>query len=87
MILQNGNLQQRTTLLPINKINGREINPSAVKCAQDLVGKENVAPALSLIKYAPEYDTIMKHVFGRAFVCRDINVAKKVRTSFWKDFK
>lgn len=64
----------------MNKISGREINPSIVKCAQDLVGKDNVGTALSLIKYAPEYDVVMKYVFGRTFVCKDINVAKKVRT-------
>lgn len=63
----------------MNKISGNEINPAVVKCAQDLVGKENCAPALSLIRYPPEYDTVMKYVFGRAFVCKDINVAKKVR--------
>lgn len=78
-ILKRGQLQQHTTLLPINKIRGREINPSIVKCAQNLVGKENVAPALSLIKYAPEYDIVMKYVFGRTFVCKDMDTAKKVR--------
>lgn len=79
-ILKRGQLQQLTTLLPMNKIRGREINPSIVKCAQNLVGKENVAPALSLIKYAPEYDIIMKYVFGRTLVCKDMDIAKKVRT-------
>ncbi|KAJ6645604.1 Structural maintenance of chromosomes protein 2 [Pseudolycoriella hygida] len=77
-ILKRGQLQQHTTLLPINKIRGSELHPSVVKCAQDLVGKENVAAALSLIKYAPEYDIVMKYVFGRTLVCKDINVAKKV---------
>lgn len=67
----------------MNKINGNEINPRIVKCAQDLVGKENVATALSLISYPPEYDIVMKYVFGRTFVCKDINVAKKVRMLFF----
>lgn len=77
-ILKKGQLQQQTTFLPMNKIRGREIHPSIVKTAQNLVGKENVAPALSLINYAPEYDVIMKYVFGRTFVCKDIDTAKKV---------
>lgn len=79
-ILKRGQLQQHTTLLPMNKIRGREINHSVVKCAQNLVGKENVSPALSLIRYAPEYDIVMKYVFGRTFVCKDMDTAKKVRT-------
>lgn len=77
-ILKRGQLQQHTTLLPINKIRGRELNASVVRAAQNLVGKENVAPALSLINYDPQYDVVMKYVFGRTLVCKDLDIAKKV---------
>lgn len=36
-LLQRGNLQHRTTFIPLNKIQGGKINPNIVKFAQDLV--------------------------------------------------
>lgn len=80
--MKKGQLQQQTTLLPINKIRGRDLHPNIVRTAQNLVGKENVDAALALINYAPEYDIIMKYVFGRTLVCKDIDTAKKVEEEF-----
>lgn len=78
LILQKGQLQTRTTLIPINKISSSCIDQSKVKFAQDLVGKENVASALNLISYKPEFERVMKNVFGWVLICKDLDAAKKV---------
>lgn len=78
LILQKGQLQTRTTLIPMNKISSSCIDQSKVKFAQDLVGKENVASALSLIDYNPAFERVMKNVFGWVLICKDLDAAKKV---------
>lgn len=77
-LLQRGQLQQRTTFMPMNKINGSAIDNSVLRVAESLVGKENVSLALNVISYDREYDTVMKHIFGRTLICKDFNVAKQV---------
>lgn len=78
LILQKGDLQSRTTMIPLNKIKGHTINPQAVKLAKNLVGPQCVFPALSLIEYEPELENVMRFIFGSTFICTDMNVAKKV---------
>ncbi|XP_005176883.1 structural maintenance of chromosomes protein 2 [Musca domestica] len=77
-ILQKGQLQQRVTIIPINKISSHPISAKVVEAAQRIGGKENVDSALNLIRYDPYYDPVMKFVFGHTLVCRDLNVAKQV---------
>uniref|UniRef100_A0AAG5DIY0 Structural maintenance of chromosomes protein n=1 Tax=Anopheles atroparvus TaxID=41427 RepID=A0AAG5DIY0_ANOAO len=77
-LLQKGQLQTRTTMIPLNKITCREIDPAKVRCAVRLVGEENVAPALSCISYDPEMDKAMRFVFGHTFIVKDLDVANKV---------
>lgn len=77
-ILQNGRLQSRTTMIPLNKISGRAIERHTVKFAQDLVGKENVAAAIDLVEYDKSLEPAMRHVFGTTLICRDMNIAKQV---------
>ncbi len=77
-VLKKGQLQQHTTLLPMNKLNRPEMHPSIIKNAQNLVGKENVSTAMSLIQYDPQYHVVMKYCFGRTLVCNNMDTAKKV---------
>ncbi|XP_055917381.1 structural maintenance of chromosomes protein 2 [Eupeodes corollae] len=77
-ILQKGQLQQRVTIIPINKISSRPIDPNVVRFAQNLVGEENVNSALALIEYDKYFDPVMKFVFGQTLICKDLNVAKQV---------
>lgn len=42
------------------------------------VGKENVQPALSLIQFSNELQPAMEYIFGNVFICKDMNVAKRV---------
>ncbi|XP_052862774.1 structural maintenance of chromosomes protein 2 [Anopheles cruzii] len=40
-LLQKGQLQTRTTMIPLNKISSRQIDPSVARFAEELVGREN----------------------------------------------
>lgn len=80
-ILQKGQLQQRVTIIPINKISSNAINTSTVNFAKSLVGKENVNSALSLIAFDSYFDPVMKFVFGHTLICKDLNIAKQVKNS------
>ena len=77
-LLQNGQLKRRYTIIPLNKISARSIQPDVVRRAENLVGKNNVNTALSLIGYESDLQAAMEFVFGSAFVCKDMNIAKKV---------
>ena len=77
-LLQHGNLQTRTTFIPLNKVSTNVIPYDIVKLAQDLVGKENCVPAVDLIEYPAEVAPAMKYLFGGVFICRDLNIAKQV---------
>lgn len=77
-ILERGQLQTRTTIIPITKIRGSVIEPATVRLAQQLVGADNCIPALDLISYEPALREVMEYVFGQTFVCTDMSVAKQV---------
>ncbi|XP_047490218.1 structural maintenance of chromosomes protein 2-like [Penaeus chinensis] len=77
-LLQKGQLQTRVTIIPLNKISGRSIDANTVRQAENLVGKENVQTALSLVCYDNELHKAMEWVFGTSFICRDMDVAKRV---------
>lgn len=77
-LIQRGQLQRRVTIIPLNKIDGRPMDQRTIELAQQLVGKENVEPALSLIGYPQETSKAMAWVFGQIFIVKDPESAKKV---------
>ncbi|VDN43330.1 unnamed protein product [Dibothriocephalus latus] len=46
--------------------------------AQRLVGAQNVATAISLVRYPPHLQPIMDYVFGGLLVCPTLDIARKV---------
>jgi structural maintenance of chromosome 2 len=78
LLLERGKLQQRTTIIPMSKINGRTLDHRVVNLAQRLVGKENAIPAIDLIEYEKDVEPAMKYLFGSTFICKDLDSAKKV---------
>lgn len=78
LILERGKLENRVTIIPLNKIQSRFINANKVAAAQRLVGKENAIPAIDLLEYNKEVEPAIQHVFGSAFVCKDLETAKAV---------
>lgn len=77
-LLAGGQLQQRVTIIPLNKITGRAIDDKTLSFAQNLVGKENVQAALSLIDFQDELKPAMTWIFGQTLVCKDMDIAKTV---------
>jgi structural maintenance of chromosome 2 len=65
-------------LIPLSKIKSWTIDRQVVNFAQNLVGKENAIPAIDLIDYDKEVEPAMKYLFGSAFICKDMDVAKQV---------
>ncbi|XP_041476004.1 structural maintenance of chromosomes protein 2-like [Lytechinus variegatus] len=77
-LLQKGELKRRYTIIPLNKIAARSILGDTVRAAQNLVGKENVRTALTLVGYEKDVQSAMEFVFGSSLVCNDMAHAKKV---------
>lgn len=77
-ILERGQLQTRTTIIPITKIRGSTIEPAKIKMAQQMVGAENCVAALDLVSYDSSLRVVMEYVFGRTFICKDMTTAKQV---------
>lgn len=77
-LLERGQLARRVTMLPLNRIRGAPICPEILRKAQSIVGADNVAPVLSLIKYPPNLAPIMEFVFGGLLVCPTLDQARKV---------
>lgn len=77
-LLQHGQLQQRVTIIPLNRMTGRTMDQQTINLAERLVGKENVQPALSLIDFPNEITPAMTWIFGQIFVCKDMETAKKI---------
>ncbi|RVW13608.1 Structural maintenance of chromosomes protein 2-1 [Vitis vinifera] len=83
LLLQNGDLRRRVTIIPLNKIQSHTVPLRVQKEASRLVGKENAELALSLVGYDEELKSAMEYVFGSTFVCKRIDAAKEVN-SFWQ---
>ncbi|XP_070389452.1 structural maintenance of chromosomes protein 2-like [Dermacentor albipictus] len=78
LLLKNGRLKRRVTIIPLNKITGRDVEPHVIKRAQSLVGRDNVFSAQSLVDYPPHLAPAMKFVFGTTLVTTKIDDARIV---------
>ncbi|CAG4930363.1 unnamed protein product [Parnassius apollo] len=79
LLLQRGQLQTRTTIIPLNKITGHIIDRKTVSLAQEIGGgPENVQLALDLVSYDQRLKPAMAWVFGGTLVCRDLDTARRV---------
>eukprot|EP00878_Enallax_costatus_P012275 GHUV01012822.1.p1 GENE.GHUV01012822.1~~GHUV01012822.1.p1 ORF type:complete len:987 (+),score=463.32 GHUV01012822.1:251-3211(+) len=76
-LLENGQLQKRVTIIPLNKVKYSETSPSVLANAARL-GSGRAQPALQLVGYEPDVEAAIKYTFGQAFVCQDSGTAKKL---------
>lgn len=81
-LLSGGQLRNRVTIIPLNKVSGRSLPESAKAAAKQLAGDKAI-PALELIGYDEELEKAMQYAFGTSFVCNDSTTAKKL--AFHKD--
>ncbi|XP_041969024.1 structural maintenance of chromosomes protein 2 [Aricia agestis] len=79
LLLQKGQLQTRTTIIPLNKISGRALDPEIVRTAQKIGGgPDKVQLALDLVSFDARLRPAMAWVLGGTLVCSDLSVAKRV---------
>ena len=81
-LLSGGQLRNRVTIIPLNKVSARSLPGAAKRAAAELAGDKAV-PALELVGYDSELEAAMQYAFGSAFVCNDSATAKKL--AFNKD--
>jgi structural maintenance of chromosome 2 len=77
-LLNKGQLRRSFTFLPLNRIDGRRVDNHKLILAQQLVGKNNVKSAISLVDFEPHLKTAMEYAFGDIFICTDMETADKV---------
>ncbi|XP_068618958.1 structural maintenance of chromosomes protein 2 [Battus philenor] len=79
LLLERGQLQTRTTIIPLNKITGHVIDRETVRIAQEIGGgPENVQLALDLVQFEERVRPAMAWVFGGVLVCSDLDTARRV---------
>lgn len=79
-LLSNGQLKQRVTIIPLNKVSSKGPSASATSAAARLApGKATLA--LELVGYQPEMAAAIKYAFRNAFVCQDAATAKQLAYS------
>lgn len=81
LLLDKGQLVNRVTLLPLDKITGGRINVGNAIRARALLGAgagEKVWPALELIEYDKKFEKVMQKVFGNVWICSTLRDAKLV---------
>ncbi|GIY66512.1 structural maintenance of chromosomes protein 2 [Caerostris extrusa] len=81
LLLKNGQLKRRCTIIPLNKIRGQVIENRLIQEAERLVGPDNVALALERINYDKDLTPAMEFVFGNVFICPTMTSAKSVTFS------
>ncbi|GFY64325.1 structural maintenance of chromosomes protein 2 [Trichonephila inaurata madagascariensis] len=81
LLLDKGHLKRRCTIIPLNKIRGTVIENKLVQEAENIVGKNNVALALSRINFEKDLTPAMEYVFGNVFICPSMTSAKAVTFS------
>ena len=77
LLIENGRLEQRVNIIPLNRINPCTIDNKKISIAQKLVGKENAIPAIELLDYNKEVEKAVQYVFGNCFVCTDLDTGNK----------
>ena len=78
-LLEKGQLKKRVTIIPLNKIQARQISPAVVAKAEQLGGAAgNVKLALSVVGYDAQLQAAMSYIFGSSFVVADSALAQKI---------
>ncbi len=78
ILLESGSLKRKVTIIPMNKIKANVISERVLKIAREIVGKDQVYSALTLIDYDPIYKPVMEYVFGGKLICKTLEAAKQV---------
>lgn len=76
-LLSKGQLRNRVTIIPLNKISNRPIPNAVIEAGKKMVGTK-ARPAIQFVGYNKELESAMQYVFGNCFICDDSASAKKL---------
>lgn len=77
LLLEKGRLRKRVTIVPLNKITSKIINPNSLNEAKR-IAPNKVELALNLVEYDNSVKKAIEFVFGNKLICEDPETAKKV---------
>ncbi|CAM9426844.1 unnamed protein product, partial [Ectocarpus sp. 12 AP-2014] len=80
LLLEQGNLKRRVTIIPLNKITPNPLRPNQLNRAASIAQKMNgtASCAIELVGYDDELRGAMSYVFGSSIVCDSLQTAKEV---------
>lgn len=76
-LLEKGQLKKRVTIIPLDKINSKNLPNDTINYAKKLCPNK-VELALNLIDFNQELVKAMSYIFGMTFICQDPETAKAV---------
>ena len=71
------NSAKRVTIIPMNKIAGVTATDHQIEAAR-VASNGETSLALSFVTYEKDMDAVMKYIFGKTFVCKDMTTARAV---------
>jgi len=77
LLLERGQLTRRVTMIPLNRIDDKVLEPERVAAARQAGGNL----ALSLVRFDEALEPAMRYVFGRTLVCDRLDQAKQMAFS------
>lgn len=86
-ILKHGRLMNRVTIIPLNRISRRTIDPAKIQRARQIAEKHGgkIWEAMELIHFDQTVQPAMEYAFGNSIVCETSEIAQKV--TFHRDIK
>ncbi|PAA94028.1 hypothetical protein BOX15_Mlig002215g1, partial [Macrostomum lignano] len=85
LLLQRGQLRQKTTFIPLNKISARCLPKHQADLAVQVAGQGRAYPALDLVRRDKSVEAAAQFVFGASFVVQDDEAGRKV--AFHRDIR
>jgi len=76
-VLTKGQLKRRVTIIPLNKVQAKQLPNNVVERARNVSGGE-AKPSIDLVSFDEEVRNAMMYAFGSSFICPDDETAKKV---------
>ena len=79
-LLNNGKLERRVVIIPLDKVQARSISDTVSKRASTIAEsmKATASPAIELVGFDEEVRTAMEYVFGSSLVVSDTKVANRI---------
>ena len=79
-LLKSGKLKKRTTILPLDKVQGKKVTQTqlreSIQIAKELRGE--AVPAIETVAFVADVLPAIEYVFGNAFLCDQSEIGKRI---------